>query len=514
MRTKLESAQKTSPHGDDPGAGATEDIREIVDELSDVEFAKILGPDGSQRQPTANAIDRVLGDTLGTLDESSSNPDLELALKKFAEMARGQLDGVQRQIARRSAIIFLEKELGVRGSSRMVDTALGDGKLETAQADTAQGTQILLEEVEPWPEPVDGLGLLDEIYTVILRHVALEEAKALAIALWVVHTHAHSLAAVSPILALMSPEKRCGKSTTLLVLNALVPKPLLAANVTSAALFRTIEKYHPTLLIDEADTFLRENDELRGILNSGHLRGSAQVVRTVGDGFEPRLFSTWAPKAIALIGTLADTLKDRSVVIPMRRRAPDETVEPVRADRIPAELAPLRRKVARWVADSADVLRNADPDVPPELDDRAADNWRPLLAIAGLAGWVFPSKARAAALALSGAEDDDDSAPAIQLLADIRELFEEEGNDWLASQAIEERLRSREDRPWPEWSKGKPITTRAIARLLKRFGIQPKQRWVENGTIRGYGRTEFEDTWRRYLPADVVEAVGGCETET
>jgi putative DNA primase/helicase len=79
-----------------------------------------------------------------------------------------------------------------------------------------------------------------------------------------------------------------------------------------------------SLLVDEADSFLGEKEELRGILNSGHTRDAAYVVRTVGDEHEPRRFSTWAAKAVAMIGHLPDTLADRSIIIPMRRRAPGE----------------------------------------------------------------------------------------------------------------------------------------------------------------------------------------------
>jgi hypothetical protein len=112
-------------------------------------------------------------------------------------------------------------------------------------------------------------------------------------------------AAASPLLALTSPEKRCGKTTTLSLLTRLVPRPLLSSNISPAALFRIVEKYCPTLLIDEADSFLRDKEELRGILNSGHTRDAAYVVRTVGDDKEPCRFSTWAPKAVALIGRLS-----------------------------------------------------------------------------------------------------------------------------------------------------------------------------------------------------------------
>jgi putative DNA primase/helicase len=126
-------------------------------------------------------------------------------------------------------------------------------------------------------------------------------------------------------------------------------------------------------LIDEADTFLKENDELRGILNTGHRRGG-QVLRTVGDDHEPRQFSTWAPAAIAMIGRLPDTLHDRSVIINLRRRKPTEEVKSFRRDRAD-DLHVLARKMARWAQDHQVQLTASDPDMG-ELINRGADNWR------------------------------------------------------------------------------------------------------------------------------------------
>ena len=166
------------------------------------------------------------------------------------------------------------------------------------------------------------------------RHVVLPVGGADAAALWTLHAHAHDTAAISPILAITSPTPECGKTTLLTLLGALVPKPLAASNITAAPLFRAVEKWRPTLLIDEADTFLRDSDELRGIINSGHNRGAAFVIRSVGDDHEPRQFMTWAPKVIALIGKLPPTLASRAIHIEMRRLGPGETVEPVRADRL------------------------------------------------------------------------------------------------------------------------------------------------------------------------------------
>jgi len=137
------------------------------------------------------------------------------------------------------------------------------------------GSAVSFEELEPWPYPVQSTELLNELVSTVRRHVVLLAYTPEAIAFWILHAHAHSAASISPLLAITSPDKRCGKSTLLIFLEGVTPRSLLASNLTVATLFRAIEEYRPTLLVDEADTFLKNNEELRGILNSGHIRNGA-----------------------------------------------------------------------------------------------------------------------------------------------------------------------------------------------------------------------------------------------
>lgn len=254
-------------------------------------------------------------------------------------------------------------------------------------------------------------------------------------------------------------------------------------------------------MIDEADTFLRQSDELRGIINSGHTHDTAFVIRTVGEDHEPRRFATWSPKAIACIGDAPDTIEDRAIVIHMRRKLPSETVTRLRYKDRYRELG---SQCLRWLADHIDALRAAEPDLPGELNDRAADNWTPLLAIADAAAGKWPKRARDVAKALSGGEQTEDTSARVQLLADICAVFEARKLDCIRSVDLVDALVDMEDRAWPEWRKGKPLTATQLARLLRPFGISPGTRRGGDDTFKGYVRDKFNDAFRRYLPARAV----------
>ena len=235
---------------------------------------------------------------------------------------------------------------------------------------------------------------------------------------------------------------------------------------------------------------------MRGILNSGHTRDTACVIRCEGDDNRPKEFSTWAPKVIAGIGKLAATLRDRSITIAMRRKKPHERVAKLRARDTDAFVI-LRRKALRWTGDNLEQLKAATPKIPEGLNDRAADNWEPLLAIAELAGGEWPKLAQTAATALS--KDVEGDTIKTQLLADIRTAF---GNlEQITTKALVETLIADEGKPWGAFGKaGKPITGHAIARLLKDFGIKPDDIWIEGASARGYRCSAFKDVWDLYLP--------------
>jgi putative DNA primase/helicase len=402
-------------------------------------------------------------------------------LEQLAKLSRIEYDQVRATEA---------KQLGIRALTLDKEVS----KLREEESDQA----IAFEDPESWHEAVSGTELLSRIRQEVEQYVVLPPHASTAVALWSLHTWCVDAFYVSPFLFPRSPEKRCGKSTLMMVLHELVRRPLIATSATPAAIFRCIEKYGPTLLLDEADTWMRENEELRGILNGGHSRRTAQVLRIVGDEHEVHTFSTFCPKAISGIGRLVDTLEDRSIIIPMQRKRSDDPVKRLREDQL--DQVSIRSQCRRWAGDHLEVLRQADPATPLSLNDRAADNWRSLLAIADLAGGDWPRDARAAALALSA--DPDDEAIGVQLLADIRTLFDgqNEPEKPIASATLVYELGAMEERPWSEWRQGKPITAPQLARLLKPFSIRPRNIRIGTAVGRGYHRWQFEDVFGRYLP--------------
>ena len=347
-----------------------------------------------------------------------------------------------------------------------------------------------------WPECVDGQALLNEMHGVFNRYLVLPEHATASLALWTLHTYSFHLGNISAYLALLSPEKRCGKTTALTVLSEIAHRALPASNISGAAVFRVIEKYAPTLMIDESDSFVRDNEELRGILNAGNCRGTAFVIRCVGEGsrLEEKVFGCFGPKLFAGIGKLPGTLEDRSIIIRMRRKLGSEGVERLRR----LDGSDLRQKCMRWTDDHQDKIEEADPPIPDELNDRAADIWRPLITIADLAGGEWPGIARKAASGLS--EEKDDDSLNVKLLSDIREYFEARELGRVFTRDLLAYLISLDERPWRTFNRGFEISARQLSDRLRGFGIRSRDVRIETDHAKGYLLADCEEAFNRYLP--------------
>ena len=318
------------------------------------------------------------------------------------------------------------KALSVRAAT--LDAAV---KQVRAKPENASGSGLPFDDIEPWDSPVDAARALSMAHGLLARFVVADPATLDAAAVWTAMTWFMEYATVLPLAMITAPEKGCGKTVLLGAMGKLSRCALPTSNITPAALFRAVDAWHPTLLIDEADTFVKDDGGLRGIINSGHTRDGAHVIRSVEiDGeWEPRTFSTWSPKAIAGIGHLTDTIESRSIILKMRRALPGEKTENLcHAERSP--FIEVQRKFARWAVDSGNQFATLRP-VMPKLSNRDADNWEPLLALADMAGGDWPQRIRRAAHALASRGD----APTTneELLTDIRTILTAKGRDRLPS---------------------------------------------------------------------------------
>ncbi|MCK9461370.1 MAG: DUF3631 domain-containing protein [Proteobacteria bacterium] len=477
-------------------------------EVGDAHGGRLKEPDREQNgdEATKGCPERPTRDDADNLDAGSDifaplsaittyspTDAVQAALDRFASELL-KTHGVTRTIARDRAVHVLRRQ-GFGTPAQILDNAVFD-YASTAFTERFRASTDPNDDEVP-REPVDGAQLLDDIATAIRSYVVISDEGADAAALWVLHAHTLNAFSISPILVIRSAAKRCGKTTALSVLGELVPHPLTTSNITAAALFRIVDAEQPTLLIDEADTFL-SGEDMRGILNSGHNRKGAVIVRCSGKANEPTKYSTWAAKAIALIGDLRyDTLRDRSITIELRRKLANESVTRFRADHV-AHLEEISCKAVDWSDQNRAPLRDAEPVVPAVLNPRAADNWSPLLAIADCVGGAWPLKARLAAIRLIDPEEDDGSLNDL-LLADICEILRGYDEDRIRSAELVGRLVALEGQPWSEIQHGRSLSTYGLASRLKTYRIRPKSIRFGDWTAKGYELSQFEDAFKRYV---------------
>jgi Protein of unknown function (DUF3631) len=359
--------------------------------------------------------------------------------------------------------------------------------------------------IEPAAQRVNGAKILDRVSAFIRRYIHLSDPQARIVAVWTAHTHAVGSATTTPYLNINSAVKQSGKTRLLEVFQLLVNKPWLTSRITAAVLIRKVDQVKPTLLLDESDAAFSGEKEyaeaLRGILNTGFYAGgvaSCCVGQGANIGFKD--FRTYCPKAIAGIGSLPDTVADRSIPIRLQRKKLGETVARFRRRHAQGEAQQIKGELSDWINSIAERLREVEPRLPDELTDRQQDGIEPLLAIADEAGCDWPEAVRKAAVEIFGSSAAEDQNIGVQLLGDIRAIFDTSDLDKISSADLLEKLKQIEISPWADWSKGKGLTANGLARLLKPFGITPRGIRVDEQTPKGYLRESFDDAFARYLP--------------
>lgn len=375
-----------------------------------------------------------------------------------------------------------------------------------------------------WPPPDDlpvvtdvtarkagaGADLLDAIDAYLQRFVVYpSHHDRHAHVLWIVHTWLMDVWESTPRIAFLSPEPGSGKSRALEVTEPLVPRPVHAVNTSPAYLFRKVSDAAgpPTILYDEIDTVFgpkaKDNEDIRGMLNAGHRKGATAgrcVVR--GKIVETEELPAYCAVALAGLDDLPDTIMSRSVVVRMRRRAPGESVEPWRLRINGPDADRLHDRIEKWTVSVAGKLAGGDfwPEMPDGIHDRDADVWEALLVVADLAGGRWPAQARGAAVMMVNASKNKRPSIGVQLLADVRAVFDAIGDDKLTSDQIVGALCDLDEAPWRNIRRGEPIDARGLAVRLGKYGIGSKPQRNGEEVFKGYNRAQFEDAWSRYLP--------------
>ena len=363
-----------------------------------------------------------------------------------------------------------------------------------------------------------GAALMNAVHVFLGRFVAYPSEDArIAHTLWIVHTHLMDVWESTPRIAFLSPEPGSGKTRALEITETLVPRPIEAINATPAYLFRKVSDPGgaPTILYDEIDTLFgpkaKDNEEIRGMLNAGHRRGAMAgrcVVR--GKIIETEELPAYCAVALAGLGYLPDTIISRSVTIRMRRRAPNERVEPYRRRVHAPEGNRLRDELVAW-ADQVRPNLNTFPAMPEGIEDRNADVWEALLAVADAAGGEWPQRAREAAVALVALSKASTPSLGVKLLADLRQVFGD--RDTLSTEEVLDGLKKLDEAPWADL-RGKPLDARRLANYLRPYGVSSKNLRTDGRVLKGFSREDLLDPWSRYLGDPAIESATSATPAT
>jgi hypothetical protein len=377
---------------------------------------------------------------------------------------------------------------------------------ESLLEDNTSATLPQMETMEPYKHSAALVRVLESF---LRSYVVLPEHTALPLALWVMMTYTFNSFEAVPYLAITSPTPGCGKTRLLECLELLVSNPRRASNVSEAALFRTIDKFSPTLLLDEGETLSGKSERaeyLVQIINAGNRMG-AVVGRCVGEGANQDIkeFSVFCPKVLAGIGSFPRTITDRAIMIAMQRRKESETVSRFLYGKVKPKGKLLSEMAVAFASSRREEIAAAFQGVDLTfISDRDAEAWSPLFAILSVAAPERLNELRACAEYLTRAKsaNAEDDSLALRLLADMRSVWPESEQN-MPSKVMLERLRGIEDGPW---ASDERFDARKLAKMLRPFGIKSVTVRVDGGTLKGYAREDVQSVFARYLGSQPSQA--------
>lgn len=351
----------------------------------------------------------------------------------------------------------------------------------------------LPEPITPFIGTVDICSLADQADDLISKHCILTKHERTAIVLWSLSTFGYNNYRIFPRLALISPERRCGKTTTLEVISTLCKMSLSSSNLTPATLIRLRELTELTLIIDEADTFIKNAEgDIKGILNSGHNRSTATAIRCTGDAATPTVFDVWYPIVLASIGALHDTLMDRSLVINLKRKRSTDVTTTIPVN-LSDQMLAYRQQAMAWFMDNEQVLETNQIRPHCRGNDRAVDNWVPLFTLANQMSQYWQQRCQTA---YDEMVHEEDMELPTRLLHDIRLVWSRWKEDTIPSKELLEELLQDDTAPWG----AERLQSSKVARMLAPYNIKPKDIRFGSRVLRGYRRDQFSDAFDRYLP--------------
>jgi hypothetical protein len=450
--------------------------------------------------------------------ETLETADLSLAMKELIRVEMDEAHFLQ-------LTGMMAKPLGVPVS------ALRAVRQRDEEGQEGQGKKLIFPPLEPWSEPVDGKQLLAELCALIHTHIFLTEAQALTIALWILWSyfvHEPSVE-VSPYLGITGPDKRCAKTRLLNLVTRLVPRGLCISSISQSAFFRMVEKYHPTLLLDELHRLLVNRPELLQILLNAFDRDKP-VLLTNPDTLEVEAFDIWGARAVAYLGNLDDQLRDRIIEIHLERKPAREKRTKLR-ETAASVTDTLRRKCLRWYEDNREAVLGIEKMVLDVTNDRAGDSWEFLLAIAGVINPECARQAYACALKLEKEERNDDAIGPL-VLEGLKKIFQVKCQElkrpfksadlFLPVTQLCAELNGDELAPWSEWktrSGDLGITPHKLVRILRGYqnsrGEQikpirkmpdasltyPSASLQQRTNVNGYELRELRPVFECYIPS-------------
>jgi hypothetical protein len=362
--------------------------------------------------------------------------------------------------------------------------------------------------------------LLTDVERQLRRFVYGDDAIFAPLALWIAHTHAYDAFDTTPYLHVYSPAPQCGKTRLLEVVEMMAARAISSTSLTGPSLFRTIEDQKPTLMLDEVDNLFRGRSadteraaDITAVLNGG-FRRSGTVIRLVGKNHDPKAFSTYCPKVLAGIGTIPDTLADRSIPVPMRRKAKTETVERMRYRDARPELESLRAQLEVALAPHAETLGDARPLLPDELSDRQADACEPLLAIADLAGGDWPRRLRGDLVCMFEHAAEFALSTAADIVRDALSVYVDgvTVREHMSGDELRRKLNERADLPYQEMNDGRGISVRDLIARLAAYEVKPLRMHHDGTRTRVYRHADLQAVLDRYAGTDADHGPGQRDT--